>query len=102
MSDPLSNLQIRKLKSMGQLLEPILKLGKEGLSEAFLRSVEEALKCHELIKIKFVAFKEEKKELTPLLAKKTQSLAVMRVGNVAVLYRAQPDPAKRKILSVKI
>ena len=83
----LTNAEIRKLKARGQLLEPMLKVGKAGLSEAFLKSVDEALAHHELIKVKFSEFKEEKKTLAPLLAEKTASQLVMRVGNVAVLYR---------------
>jgi RNA-binding protein len=57
------------------------------LSEGFIRSVEVALAQHELVKIKFVEFKEQKKELAPQLAEKTASHLVMRVGNVMVLHR---------------
>ena len=87
MLEPLSNAKIRELKSKAQHLEPILKVGKEGLSEPFIKSVESALDLHELVKIKFASFKEEKKQLSPLLAEKTSSHLIMRVGNVAVLYR---------------
>lgn len=94
MLEPLTNSQIRKFKAAGQLLEPMLKVGKAGLSEGFIQSVNAALTQHELIKIKFSDFKEQKKELAPLLAEKTSSHLVMRVGNVMVLYR--PKPATEK------
>ena len=84
---PLNNSQIRKFKSAAQLLEPMFKVGKAGLSEGFLRSVDFALSQHELVKIKFAEFKEQKKELAPLLAEKTASHLIMRVGNVLVLHR---------------
>jgi RNA-binding protein len=45
---------------------------------------------HELVKIKFSDFKEQKKELAPLLAEKTSSHLIMRVGNVMVLHRPKP------------
>lgn len=93
MLEPLSNSQIRKFKAAGQLLEPMLKVGKAGLSEGFIQSVDTALTQHELIKIKFSDFKEQKKELAPLLAEKTSSHLVMRVGNVLVLYRPKPVTA---------
>ncbi len=93
----LSNVKLRKLKALAQRLEPALKVGKGGLSEAFLKSAGEILAQQELIKIKFVDFKEEKKTLAPLLAEKTSSHLVMRVGNVVVLYREAADPAKRRI-----
>lgn len=90
MLEPLTNSQIRKFKSAAQLLEPMLKVGKAGLSEALIRSVDIALGQHELVKIKFVEFKEQKKELAPQLAEKTASHLVMRVGNVMVLHRPKP------------
>ncbi|MEO7675635.1 MAG: YhbY family RNA-binding protein [Verrucomicrobiota bacterium] len=90
MLEPLNNSQIRKFKAAAQHLEPILKIGKGGLSDGFIRSVEEALSQHDLVKIKFVEFKEQKKELAPQLAEKTSSHLVMRVGNVMVLHRPRP------------
>ncbi len=87
MLEPLTNSQIRKFKAAAQLMEPMLKIGKAGLSEGFIRSVDLALAQHELVKIKFAEFKEQKKELAPQLAEKTASHLVMRVGNVMVLHR---------------
>jgi RNA-binding protein len=90
MIEPLSNSQIRKFKAAAQHLEPMLKIGKAGLTPAFVRSVEEALAQHELVKIKFVEWKAQKKELAPQLADQTSSHLIMRVGNVMVLHRPRP------------
>ncbi len=90
MLEPLNNAQVRKFKAAAQLLEPMLKVGKAGLSEGFIKTVDAALAQHELVKIKFADFKEQKKELAPLLAEKTASHLVMRVGNVMVLHRPKP------------
>ena len=90
MLEPLNNSQLRKFKAAAQHLEPMLKVGKAGLSDGFVRSVETALSQHELVKIKFVEFKEQKKELAPRLAEKTASHLIMRVGNVMVLHRPRP------------
>jgi RNA-binding protein len=90
MLEPLTNAQIRKFKAAAQLMEPMLKVGKAGLSDGFIRTVSEALEQHELVKIKFAEFKEQKKELAPLLAEKTESHLVMRVGNVMVLHKPKP------------
>jgi len=94
----LSNPQIRKLKALAQRLEPIVYVGKAGVTDALLASVEQALNDHELIKIKFTAFKEEKESLATEIAARTHSELVWIVGHVAVLYRARPDPARRKVL----
>jgi len=98
MLEPLTNLQIRKFKAAAQQLEPMLKVGKAGLSEGFIRSVDLALTQHELVKIKFAEFKAEKKELAPQLAEKTESHLVMRVGNVVVLHRPKPPAAEPAVV----
>lgn len=85
--EALTNPEIRTLKARAQHLEPMFKVGKAGLSDGFVKSVSEGLALHQLVKVKFVEFKEEKKALSPLLAEKTSSHLIMRVGNVVVLYR---------------
>ncbi len=97
MSVVLPNPVVRKLKGLAQKLEPVLALGKSGASDAFLKSLDEALAPDELVKLKFAAFKDERKTLAPQLAEKTNSHLVWIVGHVAVFYRQQPDPEKRKI-----
>jgi RNA-binding protein len=84
---PLTNAKKRQLKARAQKIEPVLKVGRGGVTPAFLASLEEALKTHELVKIRFTDFKEEKKTLAPLIAERSGSELIMRVGNVAVYYR---------------
>jgi len=86
---PFTNAQIRELKARGQRLKALLKIGKEGISPRFLTALDDALKHHELVKVKFDDFKERKKELAPQLADKSGSHLVTRVGNVALLYRSK-------------
>jgi len=86
----LTNPQLRALKARAQLMKPTLKVGHDGLSDAFIAALDQALKHQDLVKVKFSDFKEQKKELAPQLASRTNSELVMRVGNVAVLYRPRP------------
>jgi RNA-binding protein len=83
----LTNVQLRDLKAQAQRLKATLKVGKEGLSPQFLAALDGVLQHHELVKVKFDEFKEQKKELAPQLAEKSGSHLVTRVGNVVVLYR---------------
>jgi RNA-binding protein len=92
---PLSNAQLRDLKAQAQRLKAAMKVGKEGLSPQFLAALDEVLKHHALVKVKFDEFKEQKKELAPQLAEKSGSHLVTRVGNVAVLYRSKPIDEKQ-------
>jgi RNA-binding protein len=91
----LNNAQIRELKARAQRIKATLKLGKEGISPQFLAALDDALRHHELVKVKFDDFKEQKKELSPKLAEKTGSHLVTRVGNVVVLYRPKPAEERR-------
>jgi RNA-binding protein len=97
MSAKLPNSTVSKLKGLAQRLEPILALGKSGPSDAFTKSLADALAQHELVKIKFAAFKDERKTIAPQLAEKTGSHLIWIVGHVAVFYLQNPDPAKRKV-----
>jgi len=87
MPPTLTNAEKRDLKARAQRLEPIVKLGHGGMSEAFLRGLDEALTQHGLVKMRFSDHKEEKKALAPQIAERTGSTLVMQVGNVAVFYR---------------
>jgi|ERR1051325_4094931 RNA-binding protein len=87
---PLTNAQKRAFKAQAQRLKPMLKIGKEGLSPEFLAALDAALQHHELVKVKFDDFKDQKKELSPQLAEQSGSHLVTRVGNVVVLYRPKP------------
>ncbi len=91
----LTNAKIRDLKAQAQRLKATLKVGKEGLSPQFLAALDEVLKHHGLVKVKFDEFKEQKKELAPQLAEKSRSHLVTRIGNVVVLYRPKPVEEKK-------
>jgi RNA-binding protein len=87
MTESLTNTEKRDLKARAQRLEPVVKMGHAGMSEAFLQGMEDALKRHGLVKMKFSDHKEEKKTLAPEIAERTGSALVAQVGNVAVFYR---------------
>jgi RNA-binding protein len=90
----LTNAKIRELKARGQLLKPALKVGHDGLSPQFIAELDKTLQHHDLVKVKFSDLKDQKKTLAPQLAEKTGSELIMRVGNVAVLYREKPAEEK--------
>ena len=95
--EELNNAQVRKLKGMAQRMDASLKVGKQGLSAGFIKMLDEELSRHELVKLKFAEFKEQRKELAPQLAERTGSHLVTLLGNVVVLFRQNADPEKRKI-----
>lgn len=97
MSTELTNKQISHLKGLGQKLDPVLVIGRNGVTESFVKGLNEALDQHELVKVRFGDFKEQKKTLAPELAAKAACQLIQRVGNVAVYFRQQAAPERRKI-----
>ncbi|OGP68192.1 MAG: RNA-binding protein [Deltaproteobacteria bacterium RBG_16_44_11] len=85
------------LRAQAHDLKPLVIIGAKGVTEQLLGSVDLALKDHELIKVKFGEFKEAKKEISVEIAEATKSELVGIIGNIAIFYRQQPEPEKRKI-----
>ncbi len=69
----------------------MLKVGKDGLSPEFLKAVDDALTHHELVKVKFDDFKEEKRELGRKLIDTVGASLIMQVGHVVVLFRRKAN-----------
>ncbi|MFN0066551.1 MAG: YhbY family RNA-binding protein [Limisphaerales bacterium] len=93
---PLPGPLLRRLKPLAPHLDPVVRLGKAGLSDAFHAALDRALLDHELVKLRFDHLKEQKKPLALAIAARAGAAIVQQVGNVLVLYRPQPDPAKRR------
>lgn len=93
----LSSTQRKKLRSLAHHLSPIILIGQKGLSADVVKSIDKALKDHELIKIKFNEHKEGKKALTEEITQKTKSSLAGLIGNIAIVYRQNADREKQKI-----
>ena len=85
------------LRKKAHELKPVVMLGKNGLTGEVTLAIDKALDDHELIKVKFIDYKEEKQTLARTAAEGTKSLLVALIGNIAILYRENPDPAKRQV-----
>jgi len=89
--------QIKTLKSMAHGLKPMVLIGHRGITDSLVGSVNRALDDHELIKIKFNDFKEDKRELSEQLLEKTGSTLVAIIGNVLIAYRESSIAEKKRI-----
>lgn len=86
------------LRGRGQVLEPVVRLGHQGVSAEFLAELNRMLDKDELVKVRFIDFKDQRKTLSPEIAEKSASLLVGMVGHTALYFRQQQDPAKRHYL----
>jgi len=93
----LSSKQRAKLASLAQTAASLASLGRAGLTDAFVSRMDVLLRAHELVKMRFQDFKDSKRELSAELARRTNSELVSMVGNVAVFFRRNEDPERRKI-----
>ena len=98
--EKLTSTQAKYLRGIAHGLKPVVFIGQKGLTDALIRSTQEAFDSHELIKIKFIDFKEKKQktEIARALGGRTGSHLAGMVGHVAMLYRQHSDPDKRKIV----
>ncbi len=94
----LNSSQRKYLRKVGHHLDPLIIIGKQGLTDMLVRAVSEALEHHELVKVRFNEFKDEKRELTDELVRRTGSQVAGMIGHVTLLYKEQPDEEKRKII----
>lgn len=92
--------QKKYLKGLAHGLKPIVFVGQKGAVPSVIKAVDEALDMHELIKVKFIEFKEksQKQEIAATLERETSAEQVAMIGHMAILYRQQKDPGKRKIV----
>jgi RNA-binding protein len=95
----LQGYQKKYLKGLAHGVKPQVYVGQNGLSSTVSQSIEASLARHELIKVKFVDFKEkaQKEEITTTIERETESELVGMIGHVAIFYREQQDPEKRRI-----
>jgi RNA-binding protein len=78
-------------------LKPLVQVGKNGLTEAVVVAIGQALDSHELIKVRVGESAEGRKAIAAELAERTDSAWVGTVGNVVTLFRPNDDPKKREI-----
>jgi RNA-binding protein len=86
----LSNAELKPLKSRAQLLEPLVRIGKAGLTDSVHRAIESALDAHELVKIRMDHDRDERDALVVRIGELTGAALIMQVGKVAVFYRRKP------------
>lgn len=92
----LTGKQKRILRGIGMLLEPIMHIGKEGVSEEAITSTRDAFHRRELIKVRVLKnAPEETKAVAAALAEATDSEVAGKVGFTFLLYRPNPDLKER-------
>lgn len=95
---PLTGAQKTFLRGLGQKLDPSVKVGKAGLTPEFFKELQRHLNNDELIKLRFLgADRDERAALCAQIADEGRCVCVGAVGHIALFFRRQPDPERRKV-----
>lgn len=79
------------LKARAHALEPVVRVGHAGLTDAAVASIDRALEAHELIKVRLgEGDREARAEVSGAISARTGAAVVQRVGRVLVLWRPRP------------
>lgn len=88
-----------ELRAKANPLEPIFQIGKDGLSDNFIRQVDDALDVRELLKIRVHLETAPKtpKELAAELGSALDAEIIQVIGGIIVIYRkADEEKVKAK------
>ena len=85
------------LRSQAHHLEPVVLIGKHGITDGTIESIDRVLEARELIKIKFREFKDEKLSLSEKIIELTNSQVVGVIGHTVIIFRQNLDSDKRQI-----
>jgi RNA-binding protein len=84
---------MRFLRALAQDLRPTVNVGAGGLTKFLLRQIDDALREHELVKVR-VPFgnHQRRKDVLDTLAPLARAALVSRAHNTAILYRPAETP----------
>lgn len=94
---PLAGRHKKFLRGQAHGLRPLVHIGRAGVTDAVVESLDEAIGHHELIKVRFLEHKDEKRDLARDLADRLEAELAGMVGHVAILYRPAREPDRRRI-----
>ena len=77
------------LRKLAHNLEPIVRIGKDGIDENVLKSIAEVVKKRELIKVKILqnSSVEIDREMADEIARDTKSVFGDRIGNILIFFK---------------
>ena len=91
----ISGKQRRFLRAEAHSLEPVVVLGKEGLTDSVIDAVNDALLSHELIKVRVLeSCPIERQVVAERLPSQVKGELVGLIGRIVILYKRHPNKPK--------
>ncbi len=93
----LTGAQKKYLRGLAHSLKPVVRIGRGGLTDSLIESLDEALESHELVKVKFTDHQDRKRQLAVEIDERLKCAQAGAIGHVVIFYRRARDPKKRAI-----
>jgi RNA-binding protein len=94
----LTSKQRQYLKGLAHSLEPIVRVGRAGVTPSVIEETKRSLKAHELIKVRIENDDSaQRKTLAAELATACDSEVAATIGKLAILYRARDEDPEIKL-----
>ena len=94
----LSESQKKYLRGLGHGLKPVVMVGDAGLTETVMSEFNSCLEHHELIKVRVkVGDRSERDRIIARLCDSGQAELVQRIGNMALLFRENPEKKRIRL-----
>jgi RNA-binding protein len=91
----LSGKAVRHLRALGHHLDPVVQVGKEGITDGVVLATREALLAHELIKIRILQEAPvDRKAAGEELSERTGAALAQTLGRTLLLYKRHPNKPK--------
>ena len=86
-----------ELRAEAHHLSPTVHVGHQGITDALVASLDDALRTHELVKVKLAKVSDKTPKVAAgNLAEATGSEVVQVIGRTATFYRDNPEIVKKK------
>lgn len=91
----LNGKQKRQLRALGHHLSAVVQVGADGVTEGVIGAVNQALKDHELIKVKIAdEDRDSRAEAVEKLATESQSEVAQTLGRTVLLFKQRKKNPK--------
>jgi RNA-binding protein len=86
-----------ELRAEAHHLDPLVHIGAQGITPTLVRSLDDALRTRELVKVQLGRPADEKpRAIAERLAQGSGAVVVQVIGRTATLYRENPDLERKQ------
>ena len=89
--------QRTRLRGLAHGYRPAVQIGKGGLTDSVVAAIDTALTTNELIKVQIFTAREGRQQIAAAIEQRLECECAGAVGRMAIFYRQQSDPEKRRI-----